>query len=176
MSKEKLGLPTNPVINKKLCPDGLKNNPNKKMSKVEYITIHTTANYAPTATAKNHAAYQYGGSGGTRTSRHYMVDANEIWQSFEDDRVCWHAGDVVGNETSVGVEICVNDKTAFRAACDKAAWLVAELLKKHGLGLEHVVQHYKWSGKNCPAELRSGEWGVNWPDFRACIHNRRSNK
>jgi len=45
------------TINKKLCPDGLKNNPNKDMDAIKYVTIHTTANYAPTATAKNHADY-----------------------------------------------------------------------------------------------------------------------
>jgi hypothetical protein len=153
------------IINKELCPDGLKNNPNRKMEWIGHVTIHTTANYTPTATAKNHADYVYNGSGGTRASWHYTIDANEIWQSFDDNRVCWHAGSTEGNETSIGVEICVNDKTTFRRACENAAWLTAELLKRHGLGLEHVVQHKKWSGKNCPAELISGEWGVNWQDF-----------
>jgi hypothetical protein len=112
-----------------------------------------------------HADYQYGGSGGNQTSWHYTVDADEVWQSFADDRACWHAGHRTGNYRSIALEICVNDKTRFAEACDNAAVLTADLLIKHGLTPEKVVQHNFWSGKNCPAELRSGAWGVTWEKF-----------
>jgi len=156
------------TINKKLCPAGLKNNPNKSLTAIKFITIHCTGNYSATAGAKSHADYVYNGSGGAQTSWHYTIDAKEIWQHFEDNQSCWHTGDGTtgpGNSTSIGLEICVNDKAAFKKACENAAWLVAELLKKHKLGIDAVVQHNKWSGKNCPAELRSGAWGVTWDDF-----------
>ncbi len=80
----------------------------------------------------------------------------------------WHAGDGAngpGNNQSIGIEICVNDKAGFRQACANAAWLTAELLKRHNLPIEKVVQHYKWTGKNCPAMIRSGEWGITWADY-----------
>lgn len=155
-------------VNKRLCPAGLKNNPNTPLKAIEYITIHCTGNYNKTAGAKSHADYLFGGSGGRQASWHYTVDANEIWQSFEDERQCWHAGDGnngPGNYTSIGIEICVNDRAGFLKACDNAAWLIAELLKKHNLPLDRVVQHNRWNGKNCPKELRNGEWGVSWNDF-----------
>ncbi len=59
--------------------------------------------------------------------------------------------------------------TAFKQACRNAAWLTAHLLKRHNLGIEAVVQHFKWNRKNCPAELRSGAWGVTWEDFIAMV-------
>jgi N-acetylmuramoyl-L-alanine amidase CwlA len=153
------------VINRKICPAGLKNNPNQSLKSVKFITIHTTGNYKATATAKSHAAYIYNGSAGARVSWHYSVDADSIWQHFEDNRACWHSGENTGNMTSLSIEICVNDKAVFKKACQNAAWLTAHLLKKHKLPFDSIVQHYRWNGKNCPAELRSGAWGVSWADF-----------
>jgi len=156
------------TIHRRICPAGLKNNPNKNLTSIRYITVHCTGNYNPTAGAENHAKYVYGGTGGEQKSWHYTVDGKEIWQHFEDRQACWHAGDGgngPGNNTSIGIEICVNDPAAFRNACENAAWLVAELLKKYQLDISRVVQHNKWSGKDCPKELRSGAWGVTWNGF-----------
>jgi N-acetylmuramoyl-L-alanine amidase len=152
-------------IQKKLCPPGLKNNPNKKLTAINNITIHCTGNYSVSANASSHANYVHGGSGGKQASWHYSIDGKEIWQHFEDNQACWHAGESTGNNTSIGLEICVNDKAVFRKACENAAWLTAELLKRHKLTLDRVVQHNRWSGKNCPAELRNGTWGVTWAEF-----------
>jgi N-acetylmuramoyl-L-alanine amidase CwlA len=132
---------------------------------VDFVTIHCTGNCKPTATAKGHAAYIAGGSGGTRVSWHYTVDSAEIWQHFEDNQACWHSGTERGNMTSLSLEICVNDKAGVKQACQNAAWLTAHLLKKHKLPFDSIVQHYYWSRKNGPAELRSGAWGVTWAEF-----------
>jgi N-acetylmuramoyl-L-alanine amidase CwlA len=87
-----------------------------------------------------HADYQFGGSGGREASWHYTVDDLEIWQSFEDGQMCWHAGNKAGNEQSIGVEICVNKGAAgFAIACKNAAWLVAELLTRHNLSVAKEV-------------------------------------
>jgi len=159
------------TIQQKLVPAGLKNNPNCNMRSIGHVTIHTTGNRNAGATAKMHADYQYNGSSGSQTSWHYTVDSKEIWQSLEDARACWHAGDGSGdgNYTSIGIEICVNDKASFAQACANAAWLAATLLKRHGLTVDKVVQHNHWSGKDCPKELRSGEWGVTWDKFVADV-------
>ncbi len=156
------------VINRKICPAGLKNNPNRPLKSISYITIHTTGNRKETATAANHADYQYGGSEGAEKSWHYTVDRDDVWQSFEDKSMCWHCTDGntgPGNTTSIGIEICVNDRAGFALACDKTAWLTAVLLRKYRLGIDRVVQHSRWANKDCPAELRSGEWGVTWAAF-----------
>jgi len=159
------------TINKLFVPDGLQTNTNKDMTAINFITIHNTGNYAAGATAKMHAEYQYNGAGGREASWHYTVDADEIWQSFDDRRMCWHAGDGKGpgNVSSIGIEICVNSQSGFPKACDNAAWLTAQCLYVHGLLPDAVKQHYDWSGKDCPAELRSGKWGVTWADFLQAV-------
>jgi N-acetylmuramoyl-L-alanine amidase CwlA len=155
-------------IKQMLHGSGLKNHP--RASQVpSSITIHNTGNYDAKANAEMHAAYIATGSGGTETSWHYTVDARNIYQSFEDNEACWHTGTTKGNYSSIGIEICVNDKAEFPQACKNAAWLTATLLKRHNLLLSNVKQHYDWSGKDCPAELRSGRWGVTWNDFTSCV-------
>lgn len=112
--------------------------------------------------------------GCNQSSWHYTVDSKEIWQSFEDNSQCWHAGDGVGlgNSSSIAIEICVNDKASFKQACQNASWLVSELLKKHNLGIDRVVQHNKWSGKNCPPELQSGAWEITWDEFIGMVKQK----
>jgi hypothetical protein len=148
-----------------MCPNGLGNNPNKNMTAIQYVTIHNTGNYSASAGAKTHAEYQYNGSGGREVSWHYTVDSLEVWQSFDDTRMCWHCGSTGGNSSSIGIEICVNNKAVFPAECENAARLTAELLIKHKLTVDRVKQHYDWSKKNCPAELRAGTWGITWEQF-----------
>ena len=146
-------------------PSGLRNHPSRDMEQISSITVHTTGNHNQSATAEAHARFQYSGGGGRQASWHYTVDEAEIWQSFNDWQMCWHTGTVRGNESSIGVEICVNSRSGFAAACERSAELVAQLLMQNNLEIEDVLQHHHWSGKNCPAELRSGSWGLNWEDF-----------
>ena len=161
-------------INKKLVSTGLGNHPSQQMEQIDSITIHTTGNRNPGATAEAHARLQARGNDGRTASWHYTVDENEIWQSFKDNQICWHTGTRRGNETSIGIEICVNSKSGFTNACENAAWLASSLLKKHGI--EDVVQHRNWSGKNCPAELISGEWGVSWENFLDMLRLYKGNE
>lgn len=150
---------------RQIVPAGLPSNPNRKMKSIDYITIHTTGNRAATADALAHAKLQ--SRGASKASWHYTVDKLVAYQSFEDDAECWHAGDGngKGNTSSIGIEICVNDRAGFAAAVDNTAQLTADLLKKHKLGINRVKQHNNWSGKDCPKELRSGEWGITWAQF-----------
>ncbi|MCL2399719.1 MAG: N-acetylmuramoyl-L-alanine amidase [Defluviitaleaceae bacterium] len=160
---------TNPAIQQKLVPNGLSNHPSRPITAIKSITIHTTGNRNVTATAKAHARLQFNGGGGRTASWHYTVDSDEIWQSFLDNQMCWHTGTRIGNETSIGIEICVNSREGFLMACQNTAWLTATLLKHHNLGIESVVQHYNWSGKNCPSELRNSVWGISWDGFLALV-------
>ena len=163
------------IINRRICPDGLKSNPGICMPVINYITIHCTSNYHSDADAYSYALIQYNGNFGKDVSWHYTVDSKEIWQSFEDVTQCWHAGDGVdgpGNLSSIGIELCVNNQDAFFETCQNAATLTAHLLTKHNLLPDRVVQHNKWSAKDCPKELRSGVWAINWEDFLSLIKQK----
>ena len=154
-----------PLIKEMWVPSGLSNHPGRLMVSISKVTIHTTGNHNNNATAEAHARLQFNGGGGRQASWHYSVDEGEIWQSFRDEQMCWHTGTRLGNENSIGIEICVNSRKGFAAACEKAARLTAYLLSKHGLAIEDVAQHHCWSKKNCPAELRSAAWNISWDDF-----------
>jgi len=153
------------TILQKFVSNGLPNHPNCNMTSISFITIHTTGNRNIGATAEAHARLQARGNDGRLASWHYTVDKDEIWQSFGDKQMCWHTGTRLGNENSIGIEICVNKRDGFRQACERAAWLCAYLLGKHCLRTSDLRQHHDWSGKNCPRELRSGEWAISWQDF-----------
>ena len=123
---------------------------------MEYITIHETGNYSPTADAEAHASYLKTTS--EKVSWHYSVDEKEIYQHIPDNEVAYHAGSTKGNETSIGIEICVNSDGNFNNACNNAIALVRKLMRDHNIPIKNVVQHNFWNGKNCPANLRLGGW------------------
>jgi hypothetical protein len=136
------------------------------------FTVHETGNQDPGATAEMHHRYwSPGGGGRTETSAHVVADELESIQLIPTDEQAWHAGDVTGNTTSLGGEICVNDRAGFPAACRRMAKFAARWL--HSVGLHPVDgvtvrKHGSWPGtthKQCPQHLNAGDWGVNWPQF-----------
>ena len=153
-------------INQKFIPvsntftrPGIKMNP-------EYITIHETDNTAKGANDEAHAKLQYNGNS-RQASWHFQVDDDSIYQSLPTNEVGWHAGDGngPGNMKSIGIEICVNSDGDFKKAVENAAWLTNHLMSIFKIPLSKVVQHNRWSGKNCPRNLRSGAKGISWNDF-----------
>lgn len=97
-------------------------------------------------------------------SWNYQVDENVIYQSFEDEVICWHAGDGTaalgnGNNNSIGIEMCINEDGNYDGAMHMDAKLIAMLLHKYNLTLENVKRHYDWSGKICPNYMIvTGRW------------------
>lgn len=157
------------TIQKLFVPAGLSNHPGRSMEKIKYITIHETGNFNSSADAHAHARFQFNGGGGRQVSWHYTVDDREVWQSFKDRQMCWHTGSQRGNSCSIGIEICVNNKSGFLAACVNTAKLTAELIRDHGLQPEFVVQHNFWNGKNCPRQIRGNLWGLDWAGFMELV-------
>jgi len=141
-------------------PVGRPNRPGRKLTP-EYITIHDTGNNKSGANARAHASYLKGAdAANAQVSWHFTVDDKEAVQHLPLDEIGWHAGDSVGNHTSIGVEICENSDGDRAKAEINAAELVAKLLQQFGLSIGRVVQHNHWSGKDCPHILRSkpGAW------------------
>jgi N-acetylmuramoyl-L-alanine amidase len=145
-------------------PAGRRNRPGTKLTGPKYITIHDTANPAKGANALMHAKYLKGDDAANRpASWHFTVDDQNVVQHIPLNEVAWHAGDGSkgpGNTSSIAIEICENadgDRTKAEA---NAAELVAHLLKQFGLSIDAVVQHNRWTGKDCPRIIRhrSGGW------------------
>ena len=128
------------------------------------ITIHETANTGRGAGAQAHANLQSRGNS-RQASWHWQVDDKEAIQSFPHTVRCWHAGAGEGNNHSIAIEICVNSDGNFRKAVENAASLTRWIMQQENISINNVVQHNKWSGKNCPTNLRNGSKGINWNDF-----------
>lgn len=148
-------------------PVDRRNRPGIKLNGPKYITIHDTANPNKGADALAHLKYLKSDTASNiPVSWHFTVDDKQIVQHLPLDEVGWHAGDGnkgPGNTSSIGIEICENSDGNRQKAEENAAELVADLLKYFSLPIESVVQHNKWTGKNCPHILRSRPGG--WEGF-----------
>ena len=140
-----------------------------------YLTIHTTGNTNKGANAENHRKFINNGSSETW---HYTVDSIEAVQHFDHAIQCWHAGDGKGNGNlnSIGIEMCVNSDGDYKKTVQNTADLVQKLMKDLNIPLKNVVQHNKWSGKDCPKELRKGKDGITWDDFKNMISKTPAKK
>lgn len=131
------------------------------VNKCLYITAHETANTKPGANAQAHANLQSNG-GARQASWHVQVDDTEAIRSYPDTAQCWHGGTAEANKSSLAVEICVNSDGDYDAAFKRAAGVVRGWRIKHKLGRDKVVQHFEWTGKNCPAKMRLAD---RWEEF-----------
>ena len=140
--------------------------PNTKITPTS-ITIHMTGNVG--AAAKNNHNYQKNcnKSGDRIASWHFTVDDKEIYQAQSTNYKCYHAGCTNGNNTSIGIEICMfNDKARQLQAYKNAIELVKILMAYHKFGTSQVKRHYDWTKKHCPAWLQEGKWGYTWNWFK----------
>ena len=130
------------------------------------ITIHNTGNIG--APAKNNHNYMKNcnNHGERIASWHFTVDDKEIYQAVPANNKAYHAGTTRGNNSSIGIEICMfNDKERQRKAYLNAIELVKILMKQYNLPIDKVRQHYEWTKKDCPTWLRSGKFGFTWTWF-----------
>ena len=141
-----------------------------------YITIHDTANKSKGAGAEMHNRYVHNVA--PNPSWHFTVDDKVIYQHLPLTENGWHCGDGTngpGNRQSIGIEICEN-KDGNRAQAEaNAAWLAAKLIKEVNTLKPFpacMKQHYDWSRKNCPAQIRGRKDG--WKDFLAAVEKELS--
>ncbi|MGZ4745616.1 MAG: N-acetylmuramoyl-L-alanine amidase [Oryzihumus sp.] len=128
------------------------------------IVLHGTVSPCVAGGAVNVAHYfQSADAGGLA---HFVVDPSEIVQCCPEDTACWHAPP---NHGSLGVELC--DPQAgpdarwsdapHAAMLHRAAVLVADLCKRHGVPTEYV---------NAPG-LVAGKHGITMhSDVSAAFH------
>ena len=139
--------------------------------KPEYLTIHQTGNTNPGTDAKMHNRYVHNNA--PNPSWHFTVDDKEIYQHLPLNENGWHASDGTngpGNRKSIAIEICVNRDGNLAKAEANAAWLAAKLIKEVNTLKPFpacMKQHYDWSKKNCPAQIRGRKNG--WANFLAAV-------
>lgn len=142
-------------IIKDFVPKGSINRPGVK-NECRSITIHDTANKKKGADALAHAKYIK--TIKDRTSWHYTVDDKSIYQHIPDEEKSYHTSRADANETSIAIEMCVNEDGNFEKTVENTVWLVRELMKKHGILPGNIKRHSDWTGKKCPASLGEAQW------------------
>jgi N-acetylmuramoyl-L-alanine amidase len=141
-----------------------------------WITVHETANTAPTATAEMHRGFVWSGGGPETVSFHFVVDDFEVIQLLPLNELGWHAGDGCdepaaddGCFRSVAIETCVNkDGPGWDKAFKNLCWLISELIRnpsrfQGGTGKRFsqakIAPHSKWMRKDCPHRIHErGLW------------------
>ena len=124
------------------------------------LTIHSTGNLQ--STAINERNWLINPTNISGASWNICVDEKEAVIAIPLNEKSNHSGNDIGNNTSVGLEICESgdrEKT-LRNAIQVSAWI----LKKFNLTYKDLKQHYDWNKKNCPRILRENgrwEWFVN---------------
>lgn len=161
-------------ICEKIIPDGSSLKPNRplKNGKVEWITIHNTADIneaAGTNDAEQYARATFNGAMGG-VSVHYYIDETGCWQILRENEMGYHAADGKtgpGNSTSLAIEIIMDGsgKSYDTQAEDRGAKLAAILLYRHGLGIDKLTTHNHWySKKYCPLYILP-----HWSKFKAKV-------
>jgi N-acetylmuramoyl-L-alanine amidase len=109
-------------------------------------------------------------------SVHFFVDAHEARQLIALNRVAWHAGDHggPGDMTALAIETVIEPTGLAQARANVralTALLIRTLPDLTAKGIDAVVQHNHWSGKDCPQICRStpGCWDEQIAQIRALL-------
>jgi N-acetylmuramoyl-L-alanine amidase len=135
------------------------------------LIVHTTANRRKGATALMHDEYYDNNS--DRVSVHWTVDNENAVKSVNEDMAAWHAGNRDYNLSYIGMEICENNvvnNTLDDATYENAVELAADILKRHGWGIDKMIQHRDVPGrewKNCPNKDL-----INWDKLKKDVHDQ----
>lgn len=159
-------------INFKQCNSG--NYQKGRSQAIQYIVIHYTSNKGDTA--KNNA--DYFAREVTKTSAHYFVDENSVWQSVLDTDTAWHCGaktykhKYCRNANSLGIEICMNDKDGNirLGSIVNAITLTKELMQKYNISIDNIIRHYDVTGKDCPRPMIENE--TLWNGFKTNLNKK----
>lgn len=134
------------------------------------ITIHNTGNIGAPASNNHRYMSNLNKNGGRTASWHFTVDDKFIYQAVPTNKKAWHAGCASGNNSSIGIEICMfNDANRQKKCYENAIALVKILMAHHGFTTNQIKRHYDWTKKDCPTWLISGKFGYTWSWFKqAC--------
>ena len=172
--------------------------PARNKQAIKYIVIHYTGNDGDTA--ENNAKYY--ASNVVKSSAHYFVDANSIYQSVPDLHAAWAVGggkypsclqtgggtlyNICRNANSISIELCDTKRDGVYAPAPEtiaaALELTRSLMQKYNIPAKNVIRHFDVTGKLCPAYWAGRENAAKWeaefrskltaPDYRAQLKAR----
>lgn len=132
-----------------------------------FLTIHSTANKS--STAMNERNWLVNPSNERVASFHVAVDEHMAVEVIPFNEPSIHSGSSKGNASSIGLEICESGNR--QKTLDNAIKLSAKILDDYGWGIDKLVRHYDWSGKNCPGILSANNWEL-WRWFKQEVYKQ----
>lgn len=120
----------------------------KQPRKVRGVTIHWWND--PRNAGTHDGTANYLARKGGNTSAHYVVSPGRVTRLVDDKNAAWHAGNAVGNATTIGVECNPHD---VEGTLVTVAALIRDLEKKHGE--LKVYRHRDWRATTCPGAYSS---------------------
>lgn len=159
-------------IEERLLPLGSANRTGKKQVP-EYIVIHEVS-LGLGKSPENYNMERYEnlirtqGSEGRSIGYHFLVGDKEIYQFIKEDEATDHTGTLEGNNNSIGIERLICEGISYEHALHNQAKLIATLMVKWNIPLDHVKTHkgMVWTfaperenKKNCPSRMLAGQRG-----------------
>ena len=137
----------------------------------KYIVVHYTGNKGDTA--KSNATYFH--TAVTKTSAHYFVDENEIYQSVPDFYTAYSVGCKTGyyhkyarNNNTINIEMCDSFTTIPAKTKQNTFYLIKLIMDRYSIPVENVIRHYDVTHKLCPKPLISE---IAWNNFKKELKN-----
>ena len=133
----------------------------------QMICIHQTGNVDASAQANHNYMKNLNKNGNRTASWAFTVGYDKIIQAQSCNYKTYHAGNAVGNNSSIGIEICMyTDSAKQKKAYDNAIALVKILMDYYKFDLNQIKRHYDWTKKHCPAWLIDCKYGYSWTWFK----------
>lgn len=159
-------------VEQKLLPLGSANRTGKKQIP-EYIVIHEVSlglGKSPENYNMDHYKnlIESQGREGRSIGYHFLVGDKKIYQFIKEDEATDHTGTLEGNSNSIGVERLICQGINYEHALHNQAQLIATLMVKWKIPLDHVKTHkgMVWTfaperenKKNCPSRMLAGQRG-----------------
>lgn len=139
--------------------------------KIEWIVVHYTGCLASAENVCKSMARPKKRKEDEPSSTNYIVDDKCVVHSVDEmEFYAWHCS-VAGKKTyckarnanSIGVDLCERKLSTKTRSAEDSDWyfteetilnagtLIAELMKKYNIDIDHVVRHYDVTHKRCPA-------------------------
>lgn len=142
----------------------------------KYIVIHEVSLGTGKSPAEYDMEHYYkkiydSGQSGSTIGYHYLVGDKTIYHFIPDNVSTAHTGTTFGNYNSIGIERLICKGINYEYAIHNQAKLIATLMLKHQIPLNHVITHKemqlrygsaerKNNPKQCPGRLISGFRGT----------------
>ena len=140
-----------PVIQENLLTPNNYSRPQTKLSKINGVVVHYTANPGTDAEANRNYFNNLSKDKTTYASSHYIIGLDgTIIQCIPLNEIAYASND--RNEDTISIECCHPDESGkFNdETYQSLVWLVAWLSGEYNLKKSDVIRHYDVSGKLCP--------------------------